>query len=449
MSGEVKLEEKYERNGWPAIKRPDLKPPQGWSIPLINSVNLIYGHQLSPDGEHIAFNWHRETFTDVFTVSTRGGWPQRATLERGPTIYWWDSPPQWSPDGQWLATAIKGHVHIVPSGGQDLPKKITDFTAAAWSPVWMPDSNRLIVTIERNDTTKLLLTDRDGSWPWALTQDRDGDDYGAQPSPDGRFVAYVHRPLEDLNRLDIRLVEVETGQVRLLVGGPKEKSWSPRWSPDGRLIAFISQKPDFDELWLIRPDGTGLRQLTHLGMDVGEFAWSPDGRTLAATVNRSGAMDLVLIDVDNGEINDICTGKGIFAEPHWGPEGAFLTVHYEDATKPPDLYRVDLPDGQMTQLTFSNPPALARHQLVVPEIVSYKSYDGLEIPAFLYRPARPNGAAIVHPHGGPADQYRYDWDIMAQYYIAKGYTFIAPNFRGSTGHKIACMEPNSFIPSIG
>jgi dipeptidyl aminopeptidase/acylaminoacyl peptidase len=66
--------------------------------------------------------------------------------------------------------------------------------------------------------------------------------------------------------------------------------------------------------------------------------------------------------------------------------------------------------------------------------VCYKSYDGLEIPAFLYRPEKSNGAAIVYPHGGPKDQYGYIWDELAQYFTAKGYYYLAPNYRGSTGY---------------
>ena len=72
--------------------------------------------------------------------------------------------------------------------------------------------------------------------------------------------------------------------------------------------------------------------------------------------------------------------------------------------------------------------------MVVPEIVCYNSFDGLEIPAFLYTPEKPNGAAIVYPHGGPKDQYGYIWDELAQYFTAKGYFYLAPNYRGSTGY---------------
>ena len=52
----------------------------------------------------------------------------------------------------------------------------------------------------------------------------------------------------------------------------------------------------------------------------------------------------------------------------------------------------------------------------------------------MYRPEKSNGAAILYPHGGPKDQYGYFWDDLAQYFTAKGYTYLAPNYRGSTGY---------------
>lgn len=434
MSNKVSIPEKYERNGWPSVDRPDLRPPDGWSLDLINSLNLIHHHELSPDGERAAFVWERDGRSDIFTMPTAGGWPVRLSPDRARTIYWWDSAPRWSPDGQWLAFTNHGHVQIAPADGRGLPRAVIDFTGGAFSPVWMPDSHSLIVSVTRRDAFSLLLTDRDGRWPRALADDNGGDNMETAPSPDGRFVVYTHRPFDDLNRWELRLVEVETGQTRHLTGTPKQKDWSAAWSPDGSTIAFLSQRSGYTEVWAIRPDGEGLRQLTRLGRDVAEFAWSPDGRTLAATVCREEAVDLLLVDAGTGHARDLRAGPGYFAAPQWSPDGQWLTVEYEDATIPPDIYRVEIDGGRMTQLTFSMPPALAAHALVTPEHVSYRSFDGLEIPALLWRPHRPNGGAIVRPHGGPADAYRHQWDVFAQYLLAKGYTFFTPNFRGSTGY---------------
>jgi dipeptidyl aminopeptidase/acylaminoacyl peptidase len=433
MENPIKLTEKYERNGWPSLRRPDLKPPDGWNLSLITSLERIRSHALSPDGEMIACIKDGESLSDVFLMSSKGGWLSRLTTDRPLVPYWDDEIPAWTPDGQWIAFGIKGHVHLVPREG-GLPKKITDFATTASSPRFMPDSRGLIVSVERSDADQLLLTDIDGSWPRALTTDSLGDHWDARPSPDGRAIVYTLRRFDDLNRLDIVLLEIETGKSITLYGRPSTRALSAKWSPDGSWIAFIAQETERDEVYLVRPDGEGLRQLTRTGYDVSQFEWSPRGKQLAVILNRSGAFDLILVDINTGSVVDLRGGPGFHSNPNWSQDGAFITFEYESPLVPPDLYRMELSTKQVTQLTSSNPLALQKNKMVVPEIVCYKSYDELEIPAFLYKPEKSNGAAIVYPHGGPKDQYGYIWDELARYYTAKGYTYLAPNYRGSTGY---------------
>jgi len=433
MDKPVKLTEKYERNGWPSLKRPDLKTPDGWNLSLLTSLERIRTHALSPDGKTIAYIKDGESLSDVHLLPLNGSWPARITTDRPLAPYWDDEIPAWSPDAKWIAFGMKGHIHLVPRDG-GLPKKITDFTTAASGPRFMPDSHGLIVTVERNDTDQLLLTDIDGCWPRALTTDTIGDHWEARPSPDGKSIVYILRRFDDLNRLDIVLFEMETGKAITLYGKPSTRALSPKWSPDGTWIAFIAQETERDQIYLIKPNGKGLHQLTNTGHDVAQFEWSPNGKQLAVIFNRNGAFDLSLVEVDTGSMVDLRNSVGIHSNPNWAQDGSFITFEYESPLLPPDLYRIDLSSKQVTQLTFSNPPAMQKNKMVVPEIVSYKSFDGLEIPAFLYKPEKSNGAAILYPHGGPKDQYVFFWDDLAQYFTAKGYTYLAPNYRGSTGH---------------
>lgn len=446
MSGSIELTATYDRIGWPAPTRPDLCAPAGWSVSLITSVNRVRHHAPAPNGQQIAFIWDRDDLSDIYQVSGTGGWPQRVTTERTATRYYADRAPQWSPDGQWLAFDMNDHVYVAAAGG-GLPKKISDFCAGASSPVWFPDSLHLLITVERNGHEQLLITDRDGSWPRALVMGP-GDAWDAQVSTDGSLVAYVRRPFDDLNRLDICVADVASSQIRELAGAPKAINQSPRWSPDGQWLVFCSQRTGYHELWLIRPDGTGLHQLTRIGFDLHDPAWSPDGKRIAATINRGGAWELVLVDAQNGAIETLRATKGVHMLPTWLPDGQSLIVEYEDPLLPPDLYRMEVASRRVEQLTFSNPPALARNDMIMPEAVSYRSFDGLEIPAFLYRPpqsdhaARFNRAGIVYPHGGPSAQYVYEWDIYFQYLAAKGYTILAPNYRGSTGYGVEFEHAN-------
>jgi Dipeptidyl aminopeptidases/acylaminoacyl-peptidases len=433
MDKPIKLTEKYERNGWPSLKRPDLKPPEGWKLSLLTSLERIRSHALSPNGKTIAYIKDGESLSDVYLLPLKGSWPARITTDRPLAAYWDDEIPAWSPDGKWLAFCIKGHVHLVPREGA-LPREITDFATSASSPRFMPDSHGLIVSVERNGADQLLLTDIEGCWPRALTTDTVGDHWDARPSPDGRFIVYTLRRFDDLNRLDLVLLEIETGKSITLYGKPSIRALSAKWSPDGQWIAFIAQETERDEIYLVRPNGEGLHQLTKMGLDVFQFEWSPNGKQLAVIFNRQGAFDLSLVEVETGAIFDLRSGTGIHSNPNWSLDGSFITFEYESPLLPPDLYRMELSNKKVTQLTFSNPPAMQRNKKVTPENVSYKSFDGLEIPAFLYRPEKSNGAAILYPHGGPKDQYGYFWDDLAQYFTAKGYIYLAPNYRGSTGY---------------
>jgi dipeptidyl aminopeptidase/acylaminoacyl peptidase len=432
MENPIKLTEKYERQGWPALKRTDLKPPAGLNLSLLTSLERIRSHMLSSQGD-IAYIKDGETLSDVFTMSSNGGWPARVTTERPLAAYWDDEVPEWSPDGEWLAFGINGHVHVVPRTGA-LPKKITDFAVSAAAPRWMPDSNGLIVTVEREDTDQLLLTDRDGSWPRALTTDVLGDHWDPRPSPDSKHIVFNLRRFDDLNRLDILLLEISTGKQITLYGKPSVRAMSPKWSPDGKWISFIAQETQREELYLIKPDGEGLHQLTKAGHDIFQYEWSPDGKQILAVVNKSGSFELILIETESGQTSVLRSEIGLHSNPNWSKDGSFITFEFESPTLPADLYRMDLSSKKITQLTFSNPPALSRNKLIVPQQITYKSFDGLEIPAFLYRPERSNGAAILYPHGGPKDQYGFAWDELAQYFAAKGYTYLAPNYRGSTGY---------------
>ncbi len=440
----TQLVEKYERNGWPAEVRPDLDPPPGWSLPLLAAVSMPRHHTPSPDGQHIAFVWDRDDLSDLYIMPTAGGWPARLTFDCGPTPFWWGDPPQWSPDGEWLAYTDKGHVWVVAAGGAacgSIPHKISDFAAGAGSPRWMPDGNRLLITVERGGRTHLVLTDREGAWPRQVSVGG-GHAHSPQVSPDGRWVAYIRQPLDDLNRTDLMLADLETGEVKMLSGTPARHNILPRWSPDGQRLAFLSDRPGFYELFMLDLTTGAERQVTHVGYDLDGIGWSPDGKRIVCTVNRGGAHDLAIVEVESGALRDLRVGFGIHSRPHWLPDGRTITFEYEDPRTPHDLYRIDVETRRVTQLTFSTLPALERLALVVPERVSYTSFDGLEIPAFLFRPRQPNGAAVVYPHGGPASQYGAEFDLLAQYFVAKGYIWLAINYRGSTGYGIEYTRAN-------
>ena len=106
-----------------------------------------------------------------------------------------------------------------------------------------------------------------------------------QPSPDGSWIAFVVTAMDkEANRgnSDIWLIPAKGGEPRQLTSGPLA-DMNPRWSPDGRKIAFISTRSGLPQVWLINPAGGEAYQLTTLSTGASGVIWSPDGKFLAFT----------------------------------------------------------------------------------------------------------------------------------------------------------------------
>jgi dipeptidyl aminopeptidase/acylaminoacyl peptidase len=417
---------KDEHGGVPSQPRPELDPPPCWRLEMAAAADRPRHPEVSPDGTMILFLFDRDT-SDVWLVPTSGGAAGRLTVDRELTAFWEDTQPVWSPDGTRVAYVATGKVRVVPAGGGPSQELLE-----AGSPVWV-DDRHLLVTIERHRRSRLAMVAVEGPWPRPL-DGGEGDCSQMVVAPDRRWAVYTFSPPSDRNRSDLRVVELATGETRSLTGSPGLHDHSPAVSPDGGQIAFISERSGWNELYLIAPDASGERQLTSEQHDFSEPRWHPQGGRLAALRTRAGQTDLVTVEADTGEVTVAAAG-GAWAFPRWTPDGR-LVATYEDHCTPPRLCRVDH-DGTIAVLLNGAPIPVRDAPHVTAAQVSYPSLDGLEIPAFLFKPAAAADRqvpAVVYPHGGPTSRYGDEWDGVAQYFLDKGYAWLAINYRGSTGY---------------
>ncbi|MCB9154898.1 MAG: S9 family peptidase [Caldilineae bacterium] len=441
--------EREDRHGWPAQPRPDRKLPEPWTPELLTGWGHIHHHSLSPDGQQIAFVWQREGNCDLYVQSLPGStsrretgtsWPRRLTFDRPAQAAWTDGQPRWSPDGRSLVYAARSDIWLVDVDGQTRPRRLTDGKKGDSSPIFSPDGNHVYFVSGRGDFENLCYTTPAGDWPVALTR-FDGDVSDPQPSPDGRQVAFVYHPQDDLDRWEICVVPAEGGEVRHLTGAAGVWDSQPRWSPDGTTIAFTSNRSGWVELYMLTLASGELRQVTSGAADVTGFAWSPGGRRMVMAINHNGAADLHLLQVASGELKPLRAAAGWHSLPQWSPDRHWLTVEFETPANLPDIWRVDTTTGEAHPLTGSTPPALMAAGMVEPEFTTFISSDEATIPGLLFRPPAASPAApcpaIVYPHGGPTDEHGRYFDMVAQWLVAKGYAVLAPNYRGSTGYGLA------------
>jgi Tol biopolymer transport system component len=306
-----------EHQGVRAQPRKDIRPPAHWRLEAIAATPRPRSLTVGAGGRLAVFVEDGGDRSDVWLLDLEaGGVPERLTTGRDPAPYWEDSAPRLSPDGATVAYVDAGHVWLVATAGGP-PRRLVEGSA----PVWIDDA-RLVVAVERGDATRLAVVDVADPWPRRLAVahgglDAHGDEGEAAVSPDRAEIAYTFTPRADLNRSEIRVAALEGGDVRALTGTPRMHDNAPAWSPDGRTIAYASERSGFYELHLA---GAEDRQLTNALADHGEPTWHPDGTRLLAVRGRRNRFDLVVVDAATGEAEVVAHG-GSFSGPHWTAAG--------------------------------------------------------------------------------------------------------------------------------
>lgn len=362
-------------------------------------------------------------------------------------------PYDWNPDGSAVTYVRDGDLRVydftdeterslAPSDGFDGP------------PRFSPSGERLV-----------FVSDRGGAGTDVWTVASSGDDLqqhtdGANPaddrrwipswSPDGDAIAYVAaHEIDGRDWADeVHVHYLSSGRDRRVTTGLTVSS-VPSWGPDGRLAFFATRAVEpwyrqHDDVHVVDLDGD-VRDVYPVGASHQYFQqspiWSPDGDQLYYPVRDRGTQHLesiLLHDESNarGVPTRVTTHEGIFGagEVTLSPDGDRFGFVYTDPTAP-DHPRIRPVRGGRSQPVRS---PLEIGNVEPPENITYRSFDGLSINGYLYRPttACPEEPkpALVQCHGGGHFQYGHGWHPTEQYLAARGFVVLAIDFRGSGGY---------------
>ncbi len=220
-------------------------------------------------------------------------------------------------------------------------------------------------------------------------------------------------------------------------------SWTgASFAKDGRSLFVTSdQGSEFQRLCRYDLASHQLTPLTpNLKWDVESFDLSPDGKTLAFVSNEDGVSVLHLLDAKSGrELRTPKLPLGVITGLEWHENNRDLGFTLSSARSPADVYSLDVRKGTLERWTESETGGLNAQTFIEPELIKLKSFDGLDISAFVYRPdarkfpgKRP---AIISIHGGPESQSRPIFQARNNYYLNElGVALVVPNVRGSDGY---------------
>ena len=295
----------------------------------------------SPDGREIVFATEgvsgplerRLDNSQLWTVSVATG--EKRLVFKGDAVQ-----PSWSPHGHRIAFwglpegSTERVVWTVPAGGGE-PVRVTSGGHLDWNPVWSPEGRHLYFVSDRSGTMNL----------WRVPVDEESGRVLGEPEPvtssplslglvslsrDGRKIVYGTN--ESKSNLERIALDPSRGEV---VGSPAPVTQGSRavrsasTSPDGQWIAFDTSFPQ-EDLFVVRPDGTGQRQLTNDAARDRVPRWSPDGSRILFYSDRGGGYGAWTIRPDGSGLQPLPHGSAApFYSPLWSPDGKRLAGSLE------------------------------------------------------------------------------------------------------------------------
>ena len=406
------------------------------------------GLAFTPDAEQVYFVSNISGQFNLWRVSVDGGWPEQLTAFTEDTVRILGVSPL---DGTVIFCADHDgdefHQLYLIRGGTGWPEKITDAPQVqhyVGGDAFSPDGTRIAYSANARTPSDMDVWVRD--LESGETKHVFGKDMFAFPgtwSPDGTKLLALD--LRNNSDTSIHLVDLESGDTRELTPHEEEGQYVPGpWKLDGSGFYFLTDEGQefrglaFYDLgsdrwdWVESPDH-----------DIEEVAASHDGRVLGWLVNEDGWDMLKLRDVESGQdLPDPDLPRG--ARPHLtgfqppiavSNDGSRAAVILSGPRRPPEVYVVETETGEARAVTESRMGVPAEDDLADVELVSYKTFDDRQVPAWLYRPHVDGKVPVVLAiHGGPEAQERALYQPVYQYLVSRGIAVMATNIRGSTGY---------------
>lgn len=400
--------------------------------------------QLTPDGERVLFVSNISGQFNLWAVDLDGGWPEQLTTFLDHTV----RGVAVREDGTILFNADRDgdEFHQLYRIGADggWPEQLTDapqvqheITGGAWSPdgksfafagnLRRPTDGEVFIWREGDDEPCYLFGE--GKYAFAMSF-----------SPDGsKLLALDARSNTDFS---VWIVDVESGEATEATPHEGQVKFLPGpWARDGSGFYVLTDEGREYTGLAFHTIATGEREwVAAPDHDVEDVAGSADGRVLAWLENVDGWAELHVRDVERGvDLPAPKLPKGAVSVLGSGlslsHDGSRLAIVWDEPTRPAEVFVADTETGDALPVTESRAAGLSALDLRRPELVTYPSFDGREIPAWLYRPDGdgPSPFALL-VHGGPEAQERPIFRPYVQYLLSRGIGVLATNIRGSTGY---------------
>jgi dipeptidyl aminopeptidase/acylaminoacyl peptidase len=310
-----------------------------------------------------------------------------------------------------------------------------------------PDNGRMAVMSNRAGQMNVFTLDLE-TREWVQLTDFTAPAFAGKWSKDGRWLAFGTNESRDLKNADGYLVRHDGGEIKKVFSvreGSRESLGD--WHPDGRRIAVTSDASGVSRPGILDLESRTVRWYGPEGVEEYAAEFSESGEWFLTIRNEEASLKPVLYRVETGEARELRLPPGMASSGGFVLGDTKLLIQHTASDRRPELLLYDLATDEYETILPAEYGSIDPALLVADEYVYYRSFDGREVPALLYKPhgAGEGGErlpAIVFVHGGPTAQYFRGFDPYAQFLVASGFVVLEPNVRGSTGYGVEWRDCN-------
>jgi dipeptidyl aminopeptidase/acylaminoacyl peptidase len=418
-------------------------PPRFEQFFALRRTYFLNNLAFSPDSRHISYVHDGSGLFNLWSSPVEGGAASQLTSGDEDAV----RHHRWAPTGIVLELdhlgAEQWQLNLLPADGYGWPRAVTDRQDVQYEAGPVADDGRRLLfgaNHERETDVSVYVLDIP-SGQYRLVLDLMGRQLDpAAWHPDGRRAA-VAEVLGNTDQIAY-LLDVETGDVRNLTPHDGEEFNSPLgFSADGSRLYNLTDRGTEQNFLEAIDLATGARApLIQSEWGIEHADLSGDRRRIAYTIDEDGYSRFHARDIESDrELRFPDMPQGVCAQFAISPDGRLVAALVGTGRRVFDVYVADLDSGRVTRVTDNFLGGIPESELVEPELVHFPTFDGKQIPAWLYRPHEASGKlpVVLSIHGGPEVQERTHVTRSSsfyQYVMSRGIAVLAPNIRGSTGY---------------
>lgn len=414
---------------------------QQYTIEQFLNTTSIFGSSFSHDESKILFCSDATGIYNAYSINVAGGEARQLTDSDSNSVFITAYFPN---DDRMLLRSDQGgneiwHIYLREKDGT--VRDLTPFeNARALFAGWSRRLDSFYFTSNKRNPKFMDLYEMDIQSFEAelLFKNEEGYNIG-DVSNDKRYLSLSKTITRDNS--EMYLYDFQTGELKHISEHEGDINYRPlTFSIDSKTLYFLTdENSEFNYLKSYDVTTGDTATVAKADWDIMYAYFSWDGKYRVLGINQDARTEIRVKNMITGEAVDLPEMPNAeITSVNISRSENLMAFYVNGSRSPSNLYVYNFDTGKYVKLTDSMNPEIDPRDLVDAEVIRYESFDGLEIPALLYKPHQlkedEEGPGLIWVHGGPGGQSRVGYRASIQYLVNHGYTILAVNNRGSSGY---------------